>query len=172
MAGDYLPSFGALLRRYRRGLGITQQKLAAKAGYSEVYVGMLERGERLPSGATLEAFADALALAGHQRDALVAAARAPGRGMGRAAATAIAAPAPASSLVGRIEELALLRRHLEGDGPVLLALAGEPGIGKTRLLQEVVQRAPADGWKVLVGGSHLQSGQEPFTPVLGALERY
>lgn len=168
MAVAHLHSFGALLKRYRRGIGLTQQELAARAGYSGVYVGMLERGERVPSGATVEALADALALDSHQRDALIIAAQAPSRFLNPLPPSVT----PGAKLVGRPRELALLQRHLEGDGPALLALAGEPGIGKTRLLHEVVQRATVDGWSVLVGGSHLLSGQEPFTPVLGALERY
>jgi hypothetical protein len=35
---------------------------------------------------------------------------------------------------GRARELALLKRHLVDEGPLVLLLAGEPGIGKTRLL--------------------------------------
>lgn len=172
MAEGSISSFGTLLRRYRRAQGITQQALAATAGYSEVYIGMLERGDRLPSGATAEALADALALGRHQRESLIAATHTAIRGMGRGMVRGIGALAPVSGLVGRVRELALLQQHLEGDGPALLALAGEPGIGKTRLLQEVVERAPADGWNVMVGGSHLQGGKEPFTPLLDALERY
>lgn len=172
MAVAHPHSFGALLKRYRRGLGITQQELAARAGYSGVYVGMLERGERLPNGATVEALADALAdalaLDSHQRDMLIMAARAPGRGVSYSSP----ASAPAARFVGRAQEMEHLQRHLEGDGPAFLALAGEPGIGKTRLLQEAARLAPTYGWSVLVGSSHVPSGQEPFTPVLDALERY
>lgn len=171
MAGDHSRAFGSLLKRYRRGTGITQQELAARSGYSSVYVGMLERGERLPSGATAEAFADALALDAHQRNTLLAVAYGSGRIRHDPAAAVIPA-AKAVRLVGRSREMTLLQHHLESDEPTLVALAGEPGIGKTRLLHEVIQRAPADGWNVLVGGSHLLSGHEPFTPVLGALERH
>ena len=37
--------------------------------------------------------------------------------------------------MGRTRELALAERHLRGAGPPLLLLAGEPGIGTTRLLR-------------------------------------
>lgn len=171
MAGDHRYSFGSLLKRYRRGMGITQQELAARAGYSAVYVGMLERGERLPSGATGEALADALALDSHQRDTLIMATQAPGR-FRHDGKVAVIPAAKVARLVGRSREMTLLQQHLDDDEPAMLVLAGEPGIGKTRLLHEVIQYAQADGWNVLEGSSHLLSGQEPFTPVLGALERH
>src|SRR5262249_39966729 len=73
-------------------------------------------------------------------------------------------------LAGRGQEVAWLKQHLEGVGPQLLLFAGEPGMGKSRLLQEAALRARAQGWTVLSGGCHRRSGQEPFAPLLGALE--
>jgi len=55
--------------------------------------------------------------------------------------------------------------------PVLL-LAGEPGIGKTRLLQAAAQQAVAQGWAVLSGGCHRRDGQQPYSPLLDALAQY
>ena len=75
-------------------------------------------------------------------------------------------------LVGRARELALLERHLAGQGPPLLLFAGEPGIGKSRLLQEAAVRAHAQGWTVLTGGCQRRGGQEPFAPLLEALARH
>jgi predicted ATPase len=63
-----------------------------------------------------------------------------------------------------------LQRHLV-EGPPVLWLAGEPGIGKSRLLQASIEHAQAQGWAVLAGGCHRQSGQEPYAPFVGALER-
>ncbi len=40
--------FGAPLDRRRRTAGLTQEALAGRAGYSAVYVSMLERGRRPP----------------------------------------------------------------------------------------------------------------------------
>jgi transcriptional regulator with XRE-family HTH domain len=47
------------------------------------------------------------------------------------------------ALVGRRQELALLEAHLAGEGPPLLLLGGEPGIGKSTLLAEAVRRPTA-----------------------------
>ncbi len=84
---------------------------------------------------------------------------------------------PLVPLVGRERELALLGRLLSGErtplsaAPVLL-LAGEPGIGKTRLLQAAAQGAIVRGWCVLVGGCQRRGGQEPYAPLLEALTQY
>jgi tetratricopeptide (TPR) repeat protein len=71
-------------------------------------------------------------------------------------------------LVGRAQELGLLERHL-AEGPPFLLVVGEPGIGKSRLLQEGIERAEAQGWTALAGGCHRRSGQEPYAPFIGAL---
>src|SRR5262249_1765686 len=52
----------------------------------------------------------------------------------------------------------------------LLLLAGEPGIGKSRLLAEARHQAEARGWTTLGGGAQRQGGQMPYAPLLEALE--
>jgi len=69
-------------------------------------------------------------------------------------------------LMGRERELLLLDRFLAGEGDVagaacVLFLAGEPGIGKTRLLQATAQHAVLRGWTVLFGGCQRRGGQDP-----------
>jgi tetratricopeptide (TPR) repeat protein len=72
-------------------------------------------------------------------------------------------------LAGRVRELARLAQHLTGEGPPLLLLVGEPGIGKSRLLEEAAAQASGQGWTVLTSGCHRQNGQAPYSPLLGAL---
>jgi DNA-binding SARP family transcriptional activator len=50
-------------------------------------------------------------------------------------------------------------------------LAGEPGIGKTRLLQELAQRAAAEGARVLWGRCHIP-GAPSYQPLVEALRGY
>lgn len=60
-----------------------------------------------------------------------------------------------STLVGRDEQLAAvsaaLHRAGERQTPVLVTVAGDPGVGKSRLIEELIQRA-GDRWVVLRGG--------------------
>jgi DNA-binding CsgD family transcriptional regulator/tetratricopeptide (TPR) repeat protein len=75
--------------------------------------------------------------------------------------------------VGRARELTELERALEaaraGSGLTVL-LAGEPGIGKTRLASELARRARAEGVEVLLGRSIDLVGTElPYQPFVEAL---
>jgi tetratricopeptide (TPR) repeat protein/transcriptional regulator with XRE-family HTH domain len=70
-------TFGALLKRHRRAARMTQAQLAERAGFSVVYISMLERGARQPQRTTVALLVDALDLAAEERTALEAAARLP-----------------------------------------------------------------------------------------------
>jgi transcriptional regulator with XRE-family HTH domain/tetratricopeptide (TPR) repeat protein len=164
MATAQALALGTLLKRLRRAAGLTQVQLADRAGYSAVYIGMIERGERLPQDSVLDALAAALELAPGQHTALLASAHAAERS-GDVSPTASALP-----LVGREREVAALERHLMGKSPPLLLVAGEPGIGKSRLLAEAAGRAATHGLTVLAGGCRRRSAQEPFAPILDAME--
>ena len=67
--------------------------------------------------------------------------------------------------VGRERELAALWARLalagQGHGGVVLA-AGDPGVGKTRLVMELADRARAEGWLVLVGRAYDADGMPPY----------
>ncbi len=59
------------------------------------------------------------------------------------------------------------------DGSVRVVLmTGEPGIGKTRLLDEIALRAARDGAVVLRGGNSEAEGMPPYLPFLEALGQY
>src|SRR5919201_6300188 len=134
-------SFGVLLRRYREAAALSQEELAEQAHLSVEAISALERGvRRTPYWATVRLLADALGLQGSQRAAFEATAR--GKSPGSASFdTPSALGHRVPPLVGRTREVAFLERHLGGAGPPVLLLAGEPGIGKTRLLHEAVWRA-------------------------------
>ena len=74
--------------------------------------------------------------------------------------------------VGRGDELARLERNLAaavaGRGSVML-LSGEPGIGKTRTLEEFAQRAREQGARVLFGACYEGDFAPPFGPFAEAL---
>jgi DNA-binding CsgD family transcriptional regulator/tetratricopeptide (TPR) repeat protein len=76
-------------------------------------------------------------------------------------------------LIGRVDELerlrAALRRALDGDSSATL-LAGEAGVGKTRLVAEFAELARAEGALVLQGGCiPLGESAVPYAPVIEAL---
>lgn len=81
---------------------------------------------------------------------------------------------PAPPLVGRQGELAALWAQAEGAiaGQTRIALvAGDPGIGKTRLLQALAARTAASA-TVLRGNASQAEGMPPYLPVLTALGGY
>jgi tetratricopeptide (TPR) repeat protein/DNA-binding XRE family transcriptional regulator len=171
-------AFGRLLRQQRQAAGLTQEQLAECAGVGSATIRALEAGSNLvPRRETLDLLVAALAaarqLAPAERTTLSATFAAAVR-TARVATTQVptSGSAPAPSLVGRTQELALLARHLTGAGPPCLLLAGEPGIGKSRLLQEVATRAVQAGWQVLEGGCQRRGGQEPYAPILEALQAH
>jgi transcriptional regulator with XRE-family HTH domain len=173
MAVEYLQPFGVLLKRFRLAARLKQEELAERAELSARTISDLERGvSRAPRKETLRLLAEALGLSEADRALLVHVAQGQSlpRTFGRAVSSAPARPT--FPLVGRRRELHRLDSHLAGDGPPLLLLAGEPGIGKSRLLRETAQQAVMDGWTVLAGGCHRKSGQEPYTPLLDALAGY
>jgi DNA-binding SARP family transcriptional activator len=84
-----------------------------------------------------------------------------------AAAPPLSTEARGTDLVGREEQLGVLEAALAdaaaGRGRLVL-VAGEPGIGKTRLAEEGVQRATRDGVAVAWGRCWEEQGAPPFWP--------
>jgi len=77
------------------------------------------------------------------------------------------------AFIGRTSELASLHRAAEAADdarPSLLLLGGEAGVGKSRLLGELIADRGASGWLVLEGAT-IAVGAEglPFEPVAAAL---
>jgi transcriptional regulator with XRE-family HTH domain len=71
MAASQPRAFGELLKRYRLAAGLSQERLAERAGLSERAVSDLERGRRrVPQRATLQLLALALGLAPDDQAAL------------------------------------------------------------------------------------------------------
>src|SRR5215472_4922644 len=119
-----------MLRRHRVAAGLTQEELAERAGMSVRGLSYLEKDGRQPYRDTVRRLADALRLDEPARVAFTTLARqADGESANPGSETADgrAAPArrhePLPALVGRAQELALLERHLAGEGPPLLLLA-------------------------------------------------
>jgi predicted ATPase len=82
---------------------------------------------------------------------------------------------PVAPLVGRADHVARLRATLlaarEGHGRTLM-LAGEAGIGKTRLAEEAATIAVAHGFTVLWGRSGEGEHHLPYVPIIEALRGY
>jgi predicted ATPase/DNA-binding CsgD family transcriptional regulator len=79
------------------------------------------------------------------------------------------------AFVGRKDELAALVECLEGacqGSGSLVLLAGEPGIGKTRLAEELAVRAAATGVRVLWGRCYEGDGAPAFWPWAQILRSY
>ncbi len=77
--------------------------------------------------------------------------------------------------VGREAELAALRQALEqagaGHGQVV-AVVGEAGVGKSRLVYEGVHAHYTEGWRVLESASVSYGKATPYFPVVDLLKRY
>ncbi|WP_214409255.1 helix-turn-helix transcriptional regulator [Sphaerisporangium fuscum] len=81
-------------------------------------------------------------------------------------------PARPPELVGRAEETARIDKAVaRAGGCRLLLIDGEPGVGKTRLLEHLVERAHAAGRTVLAGGATEFERLVPFGMYVDAFTR-
>ena len=81
----------------------------------------------------------------------------------------------AQTLVGRETELDLLERMLEegcAGSPQIVFVTGEPGIGKSSLLAELLRRAEERGCLALRGSAAEFERDLPFGLIIDALDEY
>jgi class 3 adenylate cyclase/tetratricopeptide (TPR) repeat protein len=76
--------------------------------------------------------------------------------------------------VGREPERAELRRlltqTLQGSGAVVM-IGGEPGVGKTRLSEELMAKATREGLQTFVGHCYEMEGAQPYVPFVEGFEQ-
>src|SRR5436189_1774248 len=86
---------------------------------------------------------------------------------------AVAARMTSSRMIGRTAEVAELEAALTDAAagrPSLVFVAGESGVGKTRILDEAARRAKAAGGRLLSGDCvELGEGELPYAPIVAAL---
>lgn len=176
-----LSPFAPLLREYRVAAGLTQEALAARSGISVRAISDLERGiRRRPQRATMQLLADGLGLTAIERAALGAAVpnRHPPPDRRRRLDMPVGGflgSVPERPLVARACEIERIRGVVEtvraGEGRLLL-LSGEPGVGKTRLAQEVTLICQASNMYLAAGRCYTQQqpvALYPFLEILSCL---
>jgi tetratricopeptide (TPR) repeat protein/transcriptional regulator with XRE-family HTH domain len=173
--------FGGLLRQLRTRAQLSQQELAESATLSTRTVSDLERGiNRTAHKATAELLADALGLAGRGRASFVQAARGRPVPVGAEIPEQLSGPVAgdtgqarsASALLGRDSELALLAglgaALGAGQGGSVL-IEGEPGIGKSALVEAAVAQAAKAGHEIFWGTGDELGQAFPLLPLLEGL---
>jgi tetratricopeptide (TPR) repeat protein/transcriptional regulator with XRE-family HTH domain len=194
-----LATFGELLKFLRRRARLTQRELSIAVGYSEAHISRLEQNQRLPDLATIAAvFVPALELENEPEVvarllelAALARGEAPLQniivtqtiahqiteeteeaGVGTGGRPSLLDWLRRGRLTGREREWgqvkALWQRAATGEIHALL-ITGEPGIGKTRLVRELVTLAETDGAAVLMGECYAESNA-PYAPLAQMLQ--
>src|SRR5439155_8940725 len=77
--------------------------------------------------------------------------------------------------VGRDQELAVMQQALAQSGTghgQVVAMVGEAGVGKSRLVYECVHSHRTQGWLVLESASVSYGKATPYFPVIDLLKRY
>jgi len=158
------------LRRRRKALDFTQEALAKRVSCSGFSIRKIEADERRPSRRLAERLAESLAIPDEERRDFLDAARAvrlvnglrldatplgidarvdaPDSPIVAAVKSSTGAASDVTPFVGRSNEFSLLigliARLTRGAGHTVL-IEGEPGIGKSRFMREIVRHADAQG---------------------------
>ena len=143
-------SFGYWLKRKRKALDLTQAELASQVGCSAAAIRKIEADERRPSTQITGRLAEVFNIPQNEQATFLRFARGdwtltpsesiedfPWR-----ASTAFPRsnlPTPPTALIGREQEVAIVREYLSKDDIRLVTLIGPPGIGKTRLSIEAAR---------------------------------
>lgn len=186
--------FRVVLRRYRIAAGLSQQELAERAGLSLRAISDLERGVKTrPRPYTARQIADALQLPAVERVAFLETASGvvaqpashdgvgiqptEARGSPHLVSGAFLGSLPTGALVARDDELAHMLASIDavlrGEGRLIM-LAGEPGVGKTRLAQEVTVAVRDRGFLLATGRCYdgqRSAALSPFLEVMVGLQR-
>jgi len=146
-------SFGEWLRRRRRGMGLTQQQLAARINYSTVTLKKIEAEERRPSPEVVERLAEVFNIPAEERIQFLRFARGdwqsapasesedtPWRDLRTVSRTNL--PFQLSSFVGRSRELKEIASLIFSNR--LTTLVGPGGVGKTRLSLKIGEQVLGD----------------------------
>ncbi len=177
MTAHRLVPFAQQLKRYRRERGLTQEELAELAGLSARGIRALELGERgTPHKGTVRLLAEALGLSPDQwvsfdRAAAVTVIDA-ARGGPTLPIGGFLGAVPAGPIIARQHEVSHLLSLLDevtGGAGRLVMLAGEPGVGKTRLAQEVTVTSHTRGFLVASGRCYEPEQSVSYYPFLEAL---
>lgn len=143
-------SFGEWLKRRRKGMGLTQQQLAARINYSTIALKKIESEERRPSPDVVERLAEVFNIPLEERRKFLRFARGDWRSVPAEVEEDISwrvpsqsprsnLPSSISSLVGREQAIIDIRHYLSREDIRLVTLIGPPGIGKTRLSIETAR---------------------------------
>ncbi|XVV15797.1 ATP-binding protein [Actinoplanes sp. CA-131856] len=137
-------SLATVVRELRQRAGLTLEELAGSSGLSVRAISDLERERsHTPQRRTITALADALGLAGDDRQALLAAARENRRRRQAASPTGAWLPRVPGDFVGRVAELDRLRLSARPGGPPVL-ISGPAGSGKTTLAAHAARSLAGD----------------------------
>ena len=149
-------TFGQWVKRRRSGLGLTQDELGRRTGYSPITIRKVEADERRPSRQMAEKLAEQLEIAPQDWQNFIRFARdepdahelvLPTHSVappGQTLTPSHSLPARRLPLINRRQEIAALRALLRRPDVGLVTLTGPGGIGKTRLALQIAAELLGD----------------------------